>query len=308
MLRPPRLRSGDRVAVVAPASSFPRDEFDKGIAELRLLGFEPVFDDRVFARHAGYLAGEGTVRAAAFLEAWQDPSIRAVIAVRGGYGSVHMLPHLQGHDLRRSPKAFIGYSDLTTVLSHLTTNCGIVSFHGPMLDRRLGRGVDGYDRDSFVRALTSAEPLGELASPALETFVKGEAVGVLAGGTLEQLVASLGTPFAFKPPEGCVLFLEDVGERPYRLDRMLTQMRLASLLKNASAVVLGEFPNCDEPGGELSGRGVLADLFKDFGGPVVYGFPSGHTAGPLVTLPFGVRARVVADGRPRLIIEEAGVE
>ncbi len=308
MLKPPRLRAGDRIAVVAPASPFVRDEFDKGIAELRLLGFEPSFDERVFARHAGYLSGEGQVRAAAFLDAWRDPSIRGLIAVRGGYGSVHLLPHIQGHDLRQSPKAFIGYSDLTTLLSHLTSACGIVSFHGPMLDRRLGRGLDAYDRDTFVRALTQPEPLGELTAPALETFRKGEATGLLMGGTLAKLVSSLGTPFAFNPSDGYVLFLEDVGERPYQIDRMLTQMRLAGLLRKASAIVLGEFPGCDEPGGEPSGRGVLADLLKDFDGPVIYGFPSGHTAGPLVTLPFGVRARVVANGRPRLIIEEAGVE
>ena len=308
MLKPPRLRAGDRIAVVAPASSFPREEFDKGIAELRLLGFEPVFDERVFGSHGGYLSGEGKVRAEAFLEAWRDPSIRALIAVRGGYGSVHLLPYLQGQNLRQSPKAFIGYSDLTTVLSHLTTSCGIVSFHGPMLDRRLGSGIEAYDRDTFVRALMKAEPLGELTAPRLETLVKGDAAGVLMGGTLAQLVASLGTPFAFSPPDGYVLFLEDVGERPYKIDRMLTQMQLAGLLTKACAVVLGEFPDCDEPRGEPSGRGLLADLFKDFNGPVLYGFPSGHTAGPLVTLPFGVRARVVANERPRLIIEEAGVE
>ncbi len=307
MLKPTRLLSGDRVAVIAPASPFIREEFDKGIAELRRLGFEPVFENSVFAQHGGYLSGEGSARARAFLEAWRDPSIRALIAVRGGYGSVHLLPYLDKHDLRESPKAFIGYSDLTTVLSYLTTGCGIVSFHGPMLDRRLGHGIDGYDRDTFVGALMSTEPLGELTASSLETFCEGEAAGPLMGGTLAQLVASLGTPFAFKPPKGHVLFLEDVGERPYRLDRMLTQLRLSGILDAASALVLGEFPDCDEPRGEPSGRGVLADLLKDFNGPVVYGFPSGHTTGPFVTLPFGVRARVVADRRPRVIIEEAGV-
>ena len=133
------------------------------------------------------------------------------------------------------------------VLTYLTTGCGIVSFHGPMLDRRLGRGIDAYDRDTFIRALTSPEPLGDLAAPALETFREGEAAGPLVGGTLAQLVASLGTPYAFKPPKGHVLFLEDVAERPYRLDRMLTQLRLAGVLDSASAIVLGEFPDCDEP-------------------------------------------------------------
>jgi muramoyltetrapeptide carboxypeptidase len=128
------------------------------------------------------------------------------------------------------------------------------------------------------------------------------------GGTLAQLNASLGTPYAFDPPEGHVLFLEDVGERPFRIDRMITQLRLAGVLNRAAAVVLGEFVDCDEPGGALAARAVLARLLDDFDGPVVYGFPSGHTRSPLVTLPFGVRARVVADAHPRVIIEEAGVE
>jgi muramoyltetrapeptide carboxypeptidase len=308
MLKPRRLRPGDKVAIVAPASPFVREEFDKGVDELRRLGFEPVFGESVFAQHSGYLSGVGSVRARAFLDAWRDPSIRALIAVRGGYGSVHLLPYLERHDLRETPKAFIGYSDLTTVLAYLTTSCGIVSFHGPMLDRRLGRGVDAYDRDTFVRALTSAEPLGEIEAPGLESFSRGEADGPLVGGTLAQLVASLGTPYAFNPPNGCVLFLEDVAERPYKLDRMLTQLRLSGILGLASGVVLGEFPDCDEPRGQLSGRAVLADLLSDFRGPVVYGFPSGHTAGPLLTLPFGVRSRVIANERARFIIEEAAVE
>jgi muramoyltetrapeptide carboxypeptidase len=307
MLKPERLRSGDKVAVVAPASGFPREEFDKGVAELRRLGFEPVFDDSVFDR-AEYVAGTPRVRADAFLRAWRDPSIRALIAVRGGYGSVHLLPYLEKDDLRRQPKAFIGYSDLTSMLAFLTTGCGIVSFHGPMLDRRLGGGAAAYDEDTFMRALTTAEPLGELSAASVETLNAGDASGVLVGGTMRQLVASLGTPFAFAPPKGHVLFLEDVTERPYSLDRMVTQLRLAGILDLASAIVLGEFPGCDEPGesGPLA-RATMAGLLKEFHGPVLYGFPSGHTAGPLMTLPFGVKARVVAGAKPRLVIEEAGV-
>ena len=308
MLKPKKLRPGDRIAIVAPASSFLREEFDKGVAEIQRLGFEPIFEESVFAQHGGYLSGEGRVRAEAFLNAWRDPSVRALIAVRGGYGSVHLLPFLDKEDLRQTPKAFVGYSDLTTVLTYLTGQCGIVSFHGPMLDRRLGRGMDAYDRGSFIAALTSTEPLGELGVSQLETFNKGEAAGVLAGGTLAQLVASLGTPYAFNPPQGHVLFLEDVGERPFRLDRMVTQLSLAGILNRASAIVLGDFVDCDEPSGELAAKSVLSGLLKEFDGPVVYGFPSGHTRGPLVTLPFGVRARVVANGNPRVIIEEAGVE
>jgi muramoyltetrapeptide carboxypeptidase len=308
MLKPSRLRAGDRIAIVAPASAFQRDEFDKGVLEIERLGFEPVFRESVFARHGGYLSGSADVRAQAFVEAWRDPSVKALVAVRGGFGSVHLLPLLDREDLRRTPKAFIGYSDLTTVLVYLTTLHGIVSFHGPMLDRRLGRGEEGYDRDSFVRALTRIDPLGELGAGTLERFCKGEAAGPLMGGTLAQLVASLGTPYAFNPPKGHVLFLEDAGERPYRLDRMITQLRLAGVIDAASAVVLGEFTGCDEPRGDPSAKDVLADLLMDFRGPVVYGFPSGHTTAPFMTLPFGVQARVIANGRARVIIEEAAVE
>jgi muramoyltetrapeptide carboxypeptidase len=308
MLKPQKLRPGDKIAIVSPASAFQREEFDKGVAEIRRLGFEPVFEESVFAQHGGYLSGEGKVRARAFLNAWRDPSVRALIAVRGGYGSVHLLPFFEKEDLRLTPKAFIGYSDLTTVLTYLTGTCGIVSFHGPMLDRRLSRGIDAYDPTSFLGALTSTEPLGELGTASLETLNKGEAAGILMGGTLAQLVASMGTPYAFNPPRGHVLFLEDVGERPFRLDRMVTQLRLAGVLERASAIVLGDFVECDEPGGALGAKTVLADLLNDFHGPVVHGFPSGHTRGALITLPFGVRARVVANGAPRVIIEEAGVE
>ena len=308
MLKPKRLRPGDKVAVVAPASAFPREEFDEGVAELRRLGFEPTYEESVFAKHGGYLSGDGRLRARAFLNAWRDPAVGAIFAARGGYGSVHMLPYLDRETLRQTPKPFIGYSDITSLLTYLTIVCEIVSFHGPMLAGKLGKGPSAYDADSLLRALTKAEALGDLRPPALEVFREGEAAGPLFGGTLAQIVSTLGTPFAFSPPKGYVLFLEDVSERPYQLDRMMTQLRLAGILDRASAIVLGEFVGCDEPSGQPVARSVLADLLKDFNGPVIYGFPSGHTSGPAMTLPFGVRARVVASGTPRLVVEEAGVE
>ena len=306
MITPRRLASGDRVAVVAPASPFARDEFEAGLDELRALGFEPVFDETVFARQS-YVAGAPAVRAAAIHAAWEDPSIAAVVAVRGGYGSMQVVPLLDPALLRRFPKPFVGYSDLTAILTVLTTGWGVVAFHGPTVAGRLGRGDAGYDRDSFVRALSVPEPMGELAPPDLEPLRPGDARGVLLGGTLTQLLASLGTPFAFDPPPGYVLFLDEVAERPYRLDRMVTQFRQAGLLARARAVVIGELPRCDEPGGEPSARGVMADLFADFPGPVLFGFPSGHTVGAAMTLPFGVGCRVVADGGGRIVIEEAAV-
>lgn len=306
MRRPRALRPGDRIALVAPASAFARDEFESGLVELRTLGFEPVFDESIFER-TGYMAGTAAQRAEALQRAWADPSVGAVMAVRGGYGSVHLLPLLDPAIFAGPPKPFIGYSDNTSLLSWLTLQRGIVSFHGPMIERRLSRGEAGYDRDTLLRALCRAEPLGTLAPPALETVRRGEAAGLLVGGTMTQLAASLGTPFAFAPPSGCVLFLEDVGERPYRMDRLLTQLKLSGVLGRASALVFGELRGCDEPGGTPAIRDVIAELVADFDGPVLFGLPSGHTSGPTMTLPFGVRARVVAGAAPALIIEEAAV-
>jgi len=306
MRKPRALARGERLAIVAPASPFDREEFDRGVEEIRRLGFVPVYDESVFARQS-YVAGSPEVRAAAFQAAWDDPAIAAVMAVRGGYGSAQILPRLDKHALRLSAKPFIGYSDLTAMLTFLTLNCGIVAFHGPMLTGRLARGEAGYDRQSFERALCRPEPMGELSAPGVEAVRAGDARGMLLGGTLTQLLASLGTPYAFTPPTDYVLFLDEVAERPYRLDRMVTQLKQTGLLKRASAVVIGELPRCDEPSGAVTARAVMADLFADFPGPVLIGFPSGHTNGRAITLPFGVAARVVADVTPRLIIEESAV-
>ena len=307
MLKPRALRPGDRVAVVAPASSFARAAFDDGVAELRRLGFEPVYDESVFAR-TRYTAGSPAVRAAAFMRAWLDPSVAALIAVRGGYGSVQLLPLLDGSEIRREPKAFIGYSDNTSILAWLNGRCGMVSFHGPMLEGRLAKGEAGYDRDTFERVLLRPVAAGVIDHPDLVVLRNGEASGPLVGGTLTQLVASLGTPYAFDPPAGHILFIDEISERPYRIDRMLTQLRQSGLLGRASALVFGELPRCDEPAeGGPAIKPVVADLLADFRGPVLFGLPSGHTDGACMTLPFGVQARVVSRPAPVLIIEEKAV-
>lgn len=318
MTRPAALRAGDRLAIVAPASPFVRDEFARGIDEVRALGFEPVYDDRVFARR-GFVAGEPAERAASFMEAWQDPSIAGVLCARGGYGSVQILPLLDLARVRATPKVFVGYSDITSMLTWLTLHAGIVTFHGPMLAGRLGLGPDGYDRDTFLRAVTRPEAMGDLPMTEMEVVRPGEARGMLLGGTLTQLLASFGTPYAFDPPPGHVLFLDEVGERPYRIDRMLTQWRLSGLLARASAVIVNEMPDCDEPasagtmadgrGPAVTARDVVRDLLRHFDGPVLIGLPSGHTSGPALTLPFGVEAVVEAHAgaAPRIAIAEAAV-
>ena len=307
MLKPRALRPGDRIAVVAPASSFARAAFDDGIEELRRLGFEPVFDESVFAR-SRFTAGDAALRTDAFVRAWTDDSVAALIAVRGGYGSVQMLPLLDPAAIRRRPKAFIGYSDNTSLLTWLTGTCGVVAFHGPMLEGRLAAGESAYDRDTFTRVLMRVEAAGPITHSQVEVLRHGETGGILLGGTLTQLLGSLGTPYAFDPPGGHILFIDEVAERPYRIDRMLTQLRLSGILSRASALVFGELPRCDEPGeGSLAIKAAVADMIEGFPGPVLFGLPSGHTTGACLTLPLGVRARVVTTPSPALVIEEGAV-
>jgi len=296
---------GSRIRILAPASPFDRAEFDAGVRELERLGFVPVYDERVFEKQS-YVAGTAASRAAQLREAWLDPTIDAIIGVRGGYGSVQCLPLLHVDDLADAPAAFIGYSDLTTIHSWLGCQVGVTSVHGPMLDRKLSAGPDAYDPVSFLRSLSST-PVGELQPDGVETLVHGEAAGPLFGGTLGQLLGSLGTPWAFAPPAGYVLFLDEVGERPYRFDRMLVQARQAGLFARAAAVIVGQLPKCDEAGGTVTGRSVVADALADFPGPVLFGFPSGHTTTSLVTLPLGVHTVVIADSAPRIVITESAV-
>jgi muramoyltetrapeptide carboxypeptidase len=306
VIKPRALRPGDRIALVSPASPFSREEFDRGVAELRRLGYEPVYDGSVFER-ALFTSGPPQLRAAAFVRAWTDPSVAALIAVRGGYGSVQLLPELAGFAPQRHAKLFIAYSDNTSILSWLNCQCGVTAIHGPMIEGRLARGAEGYEGQSFTSLIQGQGAGLTLSPPQLTPIRDGEAAGVLYGGTLTSLVASLGTPYAFDPPDGCVLFLEDVSERPYRLHRMLTQLRLSGILGRAASVVFGEMRGCDEPGGRPTSRDVVASFFEDARMPVLSGFPSGHTTGPCWTLPLGVRVRV-STAPPAIVVEESPVE
>jgi muramoyltetrapeptide carboxypeptidase len=304
--KPRALKPGDKIAIVAPASPFNREEFARGVAEIERLGFAPVFDDSVFAKESGYLAGSPEVRAASFTKHWADPAVSALLAVRGGYGSVHLLPLLDRERMVERPKLFIGYSDNTSLLSWLTCQCGITGLHGPMIDGRLAGGA-GYDERSCLELLAGGRHL-ELAPGCLTVLRDGEAGGPLFGGTLTQLVASLGTPYAFDPPDGCVLFLEDVNERPYRIDRMLTQLQLSGVLTRARAIVFGEMRGCDEAGGAVTVLDAIGRATRAFTGPIIAGFPSGHTTGPTWTLPLGVTVSVATRPQPVLLVEEAPVE
>ena len=307
MRKPRALQPGDRIAIVAPASGFSVDQLQAGMEELRSLGFDPVFDMSIYERTA-YTAGAPAVRAEAFRKAWLDPEVAGIVAARGGYGSMQLLPLLDPADFMEAAKPFIAYSDNTALLAWLTLRCDVVSFHGPMIDRRLARGPVAYDRDTFLRCVTRPAPIGAITHPQVEVIRDGQASGMLLGGTMTQLAASLGTPYAFDPPPGCILFLDEVAERPYRVDRLFTQLDQAGIIGRASALVFNELPRCEEPSGSPVIRDVVVELVKHFAGPVLFGLPSGHTNVATLTLPFGVRARVDTRGRAGLIIDESAVE
>ena len=306
MIRLRRLKSGDRVALVAPASSFPPEEVAAGVAELSRLGLEAVYDESIFDKDR-FVAGSVETRVRAIHGAWEDPSIAALIAMRGGYGSAQLLPYLDPDLLQAGRKALIGYSDITALLTLYQRN-GLTAIHGPMIDRRISKGPSAYDEDSFRRVMMQTEPAGELQPAQLEVLHPGSATGTLVGGTLTQLMASMGTMCAFDPPDGAILFLEDIGERPYRIHRLLTQAAQAGIFTNVRGIVFGEFPGCDEAGGDPAIKDVLRDFMNEFRGPVLFNFPSGHTAGATWTLPFGVKAEVVSHPSPALRILEAAVE
>jgi muramoyltetrapeptide carboxypeptidase len=290
--------------LVAPASPFDRAEFDRGVVELRQLGFEPVFDEDIFDRR-GFVAGTEDHRSVALQAAWRRPDVDAIMAVRGGYGSVQLLPLLDVAVIRTSRTVFIGYSDVTSLHGYLASYAGLTSLHGPMIEGKIAAGTSAYDPASFLAGL-SDQAIGELRPDGVEVLREGEAVGPLFGGTLTQIVGGLGTPYALRPPAGYILFIDEVGERPYRLDRMLTQVRQSGLLAPASAVVFNQLPRCDEPGGAPTARDTVLAALDGFPGPILFGFPSGHSTVASLTLGLGVRTRVVTGHQPGLVVEEAG--
>ena len=264
------------------------------------MGFEPIFDDAIFERQP-IVAGPATARARSLAQAIARSDVDAVIAVRGGYGSAEILPLLSAEVFLEARTAVVGYSDVTSLHAYLNARVGVTSVHGAMVDGRLSKGPAGFDRASFLGSL-SVVPLGEVTTDAMGVVRQGDAAGPLFGGTLTQIAASLGTPYAFRPEGAYVLFIEEVNERPYRLRRLFTQCVQSGCLDRAVAVVVGELNGCDEPGGTISADQTVRECFADFPGPVVSGLPSGHTSGPMLSIPLGVDVRVVGSGQ-RAVVE-----
>jgi muramoyltetrapeptide carboxypeptidase len=302
-IQPPRLREGDTIAVVAPASTVDQPDLLKpGIRILENMGFRVRFDDRIF-QSCRYLAGEDPSRAEELMRAFEDPSIRAIIALRGGYGCSRLIPLLMEKRLRQNPKVFMGFSDITTLHLFFRRRFGWITFHGPMAASP-GFGSMPADQQQHLIALwTDPDYRAVLRFPQLETIVPGTAEGMLTGGCLSLIVASIGTAYEIKT-EGKILLLEDQGEPPYRLDRMLMHLQLAGKLKSIAGLVLGNFPDCEPTQGDYSAMDTLREIISKLGVPALANFPVGHGAESW-TLPLGARVRVDAEERSLNLLEPA---
>jgi muramoyltetrapeptide carboxypeptidase len=295
--KPPMLRAGDTVGLISPASALDPGEAAKGIAHMQSLGLRVKVG--AFATSAnGFLAGTDAERAADFNTMARDPNVRGIVAMRGGYGTMRILDALDYDALRRDPKVILGFSDITAILNAVTRRSGIVTFHGPVAAR------DTYDqatRAHIQRAIMSPEPIGALHAPGIRTLARGKAQGPLAGGNLSLVASLVGTPFAVAAG-GSILFLEETEEEPYRVDRMLTQVRLAGVLAASRGIVWGQCTRCTAEGASQSIDEVLDDRVGTARRPAISGARVGHITAQWV-LPVGVPAELDADAGTLTVLE-----
>jgi len=307
-LKPPALRPGDTIGIVAPASNVKRGDLEAGCEALRRAGYRPFYLDSILERDL-YFAGSVRRRAHELEEMFAREEVRAIVCARGGYGANYLLPVLDLERVKAHPKIFVGYSDLTALLTYFADAAGLVTFHGPMVAKDWAHD-DGVDLSSWQAALAGATAwdLSLDAGSGVSALVEGAAEGILYGGCLSILVASLGTPYEIRT-EGTILFLEDLAAKPYQIDRMLMQLKLAGKLDGVRGIVFGEMRDCLQAANQgYTLEEIVLRIVGELGVPVAYGVRSGHVSSGNITLPIGVRAGLtVRSGQVSWRILEAAV-
>lgn len=310
------LRPGDTIALVSPASPVHPDAHVSmemlELARKRLhdMGFRTVLSPNAL-KLRGYLAGQDEERAADLMWAFQNPEVHGIVCIQGGYGTPRILPLLDYTTIARHPKVFVGYSDITAIHCAVAKLAGLVTFHGPMAGFDMSKEFD-YTKKWFWRAVAQPEPIGLLCNPpegpVMETICPGRVTAPIIGGNLSLLVTTLGTPYEIDTT-GKILLFEDVGEVPYRFDRMLTHLKLAGKLEAAAGFIIAECVDC-VPGNTkrpmLTLREIIGDLIEPLGKPAIYGLAAGHGARRL-TIPLGVRVTLDATCCA-VTVEESGVQ
>jgi muramoyltetrapeptide carboxypeptidase len=303
-LKPAPVHSGALVRILSLASPVDEARLGSGIQEIERLGYKAKIDrDRALAR-GGFFAGPTAERGAALKEALTESDTGAIFCSRGGYGSNYLLEGLSV--ALATPKILLGYSDMTSLQIFLWQKFRWVTLYGPMVAAGLDKGADapeGYEPDSFMRALTETKQGWPIPLPGTEAVMPGSADGTLVGGCLTLIETALGTPWELDT-HGAILVLEDRGMKPWQVDRGLMHLKQSGKLRGVSGVLLGEFPECEGPEGTETVLDVARRILGTMGFPIVWGAAFGHTKRPMLTLPLGVRARLKADEASRLEILE----
>jgi muramoyltetrapeptide carboxypeptidase len=295
-LNPPVLKQGDLIGIVAPASNVKRNDLEAGCEALRSAGYRPFYFDSILEQDL-YFAGSAERRARELEAMFEREDVKAIICARGGYGSNYLLEALDLKTIRSHPKIFVGYSDLTTLLTYFLDAAGLVTFHGPMVAKDWAH-AGGVDLPSWQAALAATDPweLKLDAGSGVVGLVDGTAEGILYGGCLSLLVASLGTPYEIKT-DGKILFLEDVAAKPYQIDRMLMQLKLAGKFTDVRGIIFGEMRDCLQTATQgYKLQEVVLRIVGGLGIPVAYGLRSGHVTAGNITLPIGVRSELTVRG------------
>ena len=295
-IKPRALQLGDTVGIVAPASNIKRELLEKGCEALRQLGYKPFYFESIVEQDL-YFAGSADRRARELEEMFVREDVRAILCARGGYGANYLLPKLDPGKIVAHPKIFVGYSDITTLLTCFADSAGFVTFHGPMVTKDFAL-ADGVDLASWEAATTGLAGWGADTGngSGVIGLVDGAAEGILYGGCLSLLVAALGTPHDIHTA-GTILFMEDVNAKPYQVDRMLMQLKLAGKLNNLKGIVFGEMLDCVQTHDQAyTLQQVVLRIVGELGIPVAWGLRSGHVTRKNITLPIGVRASLSVKG------------
>jgi muramoyltetrapeptide carboxypeptidase len=302
-IKPRALRPGDRVGIVAPASNLKREMLEAGCDGLRRAGYEPFYFESILERDL-YFAGSVERRARELEDMFARDDIRAILCARGGYGSNYLPLTLDPKKIVPHAKILVGYSDITTLVCCMADSANFVTFHGPMVAKDFAV-ADGLDLESWQNAVGGAAEWRIAEGSGARPLAPGQAEGILYGGCLSMLVASLGTPHEIRTA-GTILFMEDVATKPYQIDRMLMQLKLAGKLKDVRGIVFGEMLDCRQgPDQDYTLEDVILRIVEDLRIPVAFGLRSGHVSRANITLPIGVQARLTVDDAVELRILEA---
>jgi muramoyltetrapeptide carboxypeptidase len=291
LVKPPALRPGDTVGIIAPASNVKETDLQAGCEALRRAGYKPFYFDSILERDL-YFAGTADRRTDELHEMFERAEVRAIVCARGGYGANYLLQKLDLKKITDHPKIFVGYSDVTSLLSHFVDS-GFITFHGPMVAKDWAHS-GGVNLDTWVAALSQQSGWSIPVDENVVALAEGEAEGRLYGGCLSILVSSLGTPYEIKT-DGTVLFLEDIAAKPFQIDRMLMQLKLAGKLDNVRGLIFGEMLDCAQTSNQdYTLPEVITRVIRDLRIPVAYGLKSGHVTSNNITLPLGVNVRLQA--------------